>query len=221
VDPHVHLIPGGLFLSKVNLRELRGGRQEFAQRLAAAAASDSSSSSSSGGGDAGLLRWLLGIGWSESDWGGQLPDRNWIDEVGSHAQPPGGGGGQCGPREGGGLLFRLESTGEPRGAGVKFTMMLVYCHQKTGGSTPASWWHPSFCGLACDGVGSTEEASCPTNADDSGGVDQSGGREGGEHRYKVVSVGSGGVRLLHHAFMVTIDAACSFDITAGCYPGMR
>jgi hypothetical protein len=113
VDPHVHLIPGGLFLSKVNLRELRGGRQEFAQRLAAAAASDSSSSSSSGGGDAGLLRWLLGIGWSESDWGGQLPDRNWIDEVGSHAQPPGGGGGAVrAPGRGGALV----SPGVNRGA---------------------------------------------------------------------------------------------------------
>jgi hypothetical protein len=89
VDPHVHLVPGGLLLSSINLRNLQGGRQEFAQRVAAAAAAGGSNgsnggSSGSSGGSSGSDRsaWLIGIGWSESDWGGDLPHRSWIDEVG-------------------------------------------------------------------------------------------------------------------------------------------
>jgi predicted amidohydrolase YtcJ len=88
VDPHVHLIPGGLLLSSINLRDLKGGRQEFAQRVAAAAAaaaaggsSGSSSDSSGGFSVSDRSSWLIGMGWSESDWGGELPNRSWVDEV--------------------------------------------------------------------------------------------------------------------------------------------
>jgi len=82
VDPHVHLIPGGLFLKTVNLRGLQGGRQQLADRLAAAAAAAAAAGDgSSGGSNGGRKAWLIGVGWSESDWGGELPDKTWIDEV--------------------------------------------------------------------------------------------------------------------------------------------
>jgi predicted amidohydrolase YtcJ len=68
VDPHVHLIFGGLSLSQVNLRGA-SSRAEVAARVAAAAAAAADGT------------WLLGGGWSESDWGGQLPDASWLDEV--------------------------------------------------------------------------------------------------------------------------------------------
>ena len=69
---------GGLSLGHVNLRGLTGGRAEMAARLAAAAASSSGGSSS-----AEWVRsdWIIGTGWSESDWGGGWPDRTWLDEV--------------------------------------------------------------------------------------------------------------------------------------------
>jgi hypothetical protein len=76
---------GGLSLGHVNLRGLTGGRAEMAARLAAAAAgsSDGSSGGSSSGSSAEWVRsdWIIGTGWSESDWGGGWPDRTWIDEV--------------------------------------------------------------------------------------------------------------------------------------------
>jgi predicted amidohydrolase YtcJ len=68
VDPHVHLIFGGLSLSQVSLRGA-SSRQEVAARVAAAAAAAADG------------EWLLGGGWSEADWGGGLPDASWVDEV--------------------------------------------------------------------------------------------------------------------------------------------
>lgn len=72
VDPHVHLIFGGLSLSQINLRGA-SSRQEVAARVAAAAAAAADGA------------WLLGGGWSEADWGGGLPDASWLDEAsGAH-----------------------------------------------------------------------------------------------------------------------------------------
>eukprot|EP00882_Tetradesmus_deserticola_P005072 GHRQ01005344.1.p1 GENE.GHRQ01005344.1~~GHRQ01005344.1.p1 ORF type:complete len:554 (+),score=202.48 GHRQ01005344.1:614-2275(+) len=72
VDPHVHLIFGGLSLSQVELRGV-SSRQEVAARIAAAAAAAEDGA------------WLLGGGWSEANWGGEMPDASWIDEAaGSH-----------------------------------------------------------------------------------------------------------------------------------------
>ncbi|WIA21836.1 hypothetical protein OEZ85_004212 [Tetradesmus obliquus] len=68
VDPHVHLIFGGLSLSQINLRGA-SSRQEVAARVAAAAAAAADGA------------WLLGGGWSEADWGGGLPDASWLDEM--------------------------------------------------------------------------------------------------------------------------------------------
>jgi predicted amidohydrolase YtcJ len=68
VDPHVHLIFGGLSLSQVDLRGA-SSRQQVAARVAAAAAAAEDGA------------WLLGGGWSEANWGGQLPDASWLDEV--------------------------------------------------------------------------------------------------------------------------------------------
>jgi hypothetical protein len=78
---------GGLSLGYVNLRGLTGGKAEMAARLAAAAAGSSGSnaasngSNGSGGGQWVRSDWIIGTGWSESDWGGGWPDRTWIDEV--------------------------------------------------------------------------------------------------------------------------------------------
>jgi Amidohydrolase family len=68
IDPHVHLIPGGLTLTSIDLRGVTG-RADFAARIAAAAAA------------AAPGEWLTAFGWSEADWGGGLPDVAWVDEV--------------------------------------------------------------------------------------------------------------------------------------------
>ncbi|KAF8057238.1 LAF3 [Scenedesmus sp. PABB004] len=73
VDAHVHLVPGGLSLSQIDLRGA-ASRREVAERVAAAAAA------------APPGAWLLGTGWSEADWseaegGAVLPDASWIDEA--------------------------------------------------------------------------------------------------------------------------------------------
>jgi predicted amidohydrolase YtcJ len=69
VDAHTHVIPGGLALSRVNLRSVRSP-EEFRRRVAEGAAA------------LGPHAWQLGGLWDESEWGGQLPNRQWLDEVG-------------------------------------------------------------------------------------------------------------------------------------------
>ncbi len=66
IDAHLHLIPGGLSLSRLDLSAITS-REELASAVAAAAA--------------GLAagRWLLGGGWDESRWGGELPSAAWVD----------------------------------------------------------------------------------------------------------------------------------------------
>jgi hypothetical protein len=77
VDSHVHLIPGGLSLSRLDLSSI-ASKQQLVQAVAAAAARLPVGS------------WLLGGGWDESHWGGELPSAAWID-----AGVPKGSGHAC------------------------------------------------------------------------------------------------------------------------------
>eukprot|EP00879_Flechtneria_rotunda_P010028 GHRR01010484.1.p1 GENE.GHRR01010484.1~~GHRR01010484.1.p1 ORF type:complete len:723 (+),score=236.85 GHRR01010484.1:581-2749(+) len=78
VDPHVHLIPGGLLLAGVQLRGSHS-KQEMQRRLAAGAVKLSTTGVASGSELAHA--WLMGGGWSEEDWGTEMPDASWIDEA--------------------------------------------------------------------------------------------------------------------------------------------
>lgn len=67
IDSHLHLIPGGLSLSRLNLAAA-GSRREFVGAVAAAAARLQPG------------QWLLGGGWDESHCcGGEMPTAAWID----------------------------------------------------------------------------------------------------------------------------------------------
>ena len=68
IDTHTHFLDGGLRLSSVDLRDA-DSPEEFARRLAEYAE--------------GLEEgeWILGGDWDHEMWGGELPDRAWIDEV--------------------------------------------------------------------------------------------------------------------------------------------
>ena len=77
IDSHLHLILGGLSLSRLDL-STPASQQELVEAVAAAAARVPRSG------------WLLGGGWDESQWGGQLPSAAWIDGGGL-----GGGGAGC------------------------------------------------------------------------------------------------------------------------------
>ncbi|KAG2430260.1 hypothetical protein HXX76_010358 [Chlamydomonas incerta] len=68
VDAHTHIIPGGLALMRVQLRAVRS-RAQWEARVSAAAAA------------LGPGEWVLGGLWDESEWGGQLPSREWLDQV--------------------------------------------------------------------------------------------------------------------------------------------
>jgi len=68
IDTHTHFIDGGFRLSAVDLRDA-DSPAEFTRRLAAYAE--------------GLEdgEWILGGDWDHEMWGGELPDREWIDAV--------------------------------------------------------------------------------------------------------------------------------------------
>jgi predicted amidohydrolase YtcJ len=68
MDSHIHLIDGGFNLGSVQLRDAKS-KQEFIRRIAEFAA--------------GLEEgeWILGGDWDHTLWGGELPDRQWIDRV--------------------------------------------------------------------------------------------------------------------------------------------
>lgn len=67
IDAHVHLIMGGLALSRVNLATA-GSQEQLAAAVAEAAARLQPG------------QWLIsGSGWDESRWGGELPTAAWID----------------------------------------------------------------------------------------------------------------------------------------------
>jgi len=68
IDTHTHFLDGGFRLASVDLRDA-ATPEEFARRLAE---------------HAGQLppgTWILGGDWDHEMWGGELPDRAWIDEV--------------------------------------------------------------------------------------------------------------------------------------------
>jgi len=72
IDNHTHFLSGGYNLSSVDLRQAKTRQEfiailkEFCQKL-----SDD--------------RWILGGDWDHEAWGGDLPERSWIDSVtGNH-----------------------------------------------------------------------------------------------------------------------------------------
>ncbi|MDO9547435.1 MAG: amidohydrolase [Candidatus Marinimicrobia bacterium] len=67
-DSHLHLLDGGFHLSSVQLRDAKTP-EEFKKRIAEFAQTCEP-------GD-----WILDGDWDHSLWGGELPSRNWIDEV--------------------------------------------------------------------------------------------------------------------------------------------
>jgi predicted amidohydrolase YtcJ len=68
IDSHIHLVDGGLQLTRVQLRDA-ASREEFARRI---------------GDFAKQLKpgeWIMGGEWDHTLWGGELPSRDWIDAV--------------------------------------------------------------------------------------------------------------------------------------------
>ncbi len=68
IDTHVHFVTGGSGLASVQLRDA-SAPDEFTKRLADFAA----------GIEPG--EWILYGNWDHENWGGELPTRDWIDEV--------------------------------------------------------------------------------------------------------------------------------------------
>jgi hypothetical protein len=68
IDAHTHFLEGGFTLASVQLRDAKT-KQEFIQRI-----SDFAKTRPQG-------EWIIGGIWDHENWGGELPDRNWIDEV--------------------------------------------------------------------------------------------------------------------------------------------
>lgn len=67
IDTHVHFIEGGLSLDQVDLRDTKTP-QEFAARIARAAKEKQPG------------EWVRYGSWDHELWGGELPDRKWIDK---------------------------------------------------------------------------------------------------------------------------------------------
>ena len=68
IDTHVHFLEGGCRLSSVQLRDA-GTPEEFTERIAAFAQTVPPGT------------WIVGGDWDHERWGGELPHRDWIDEV--------------------------------------------------------------------------------------------------------------------------------------------
>jgi predicted amidohydrolase YtcJ len=68
IDTHVHFIDGGAALASVQLRDA-ASQEEFTSRIAAFADSVEPG------------EWILGGTWDHKNWGGELPRRDWIDDV--------------------------------------------------------------------------------------------------------------------------------------------
>ncbi len=68
IDNHVHFISGGLQLSRINLNGV-SSKIEFQQRIADF---DKILSEDS---------WMIGGNWDHEMWGGEYPDKSWIDDV--------------------------------------------------------------------------------------------------------------------------------------------
>ncbi|TKY68292.1 putative amidohydrolase YtcJ [Spatholobus suberectus] len=68
IDSHVHFIDGGLQMMQVKLRGVNK-KEEFIRRIKDAAQSTKQGS------------WILGGGWNNDLWAGDLPAASWIDDV--------------------------------------------------------------------------------------------------------------------------------------------
>lgn len=68
IDSHVHLIFGGLQMGRVNLHGIKR-KEDFVMRVKEALKEKLP-------GD-----WLLGGGWNNDIWGGELPAASWIDDI--------------------------------------------------------------------------------------------------------------------------------------------
>ncbi|KAL3732585.1 hypothetical protein ACJRO7_029262 [Eucalyptus globulus] len=68
IDSHVHMIYGGLQMGRVELRDVNR-KEEFVRRIEEAARNSKPGS------------WILGGGWNNDLWGGELPLASWVDEV--------------------------------------------------------------------------------------------------------------------------------------------
>ena len=68
IDSHVHFVAGGFRLSSVKLRDAKTPA-EFISRIKAFAAS------------APKGAWITGGDWDHTNWGGELPRRDWVDSV--------------------------------------------------------------------------------------------------------------------------------------------
>jgi predicted amidohydrolase YtcJ len=68
IDSHIHLVDGGLQLTRVQLRDA-ASREEFARRIG-----DFAKNVKPG-------QWITGGEWDHTLWGGELPGRDWIDPL--------------------------------------------------------------------------------------------------------------------------------------------
>ncbi|MBL7849934.1 MAG: amidohydrolase [Cyclobacteriaceae bacterium] len=68
IDAHTHFVDGGFRLSSVQLRDAKT-KEEFVQRIA-----DYAKTVPAG-------TWIMGGDWDNQNWGGELPERTWIDAV--------------------------------------------------------------------------------------------------------------------------------------------
>jgi predicted amidohydrolase YtcJ len=68
IDTHVHFLAGGAAIASVQLRDARTP-EEFVRRVGAFAAT------------AEPGEWIIGGTWDHTNWGGELPRRDWIDAV--------------------------------------------------------------------------------------------------------------------------------------------
>eukprot|EP00252_Welwitschia_mirabilis_P007515 TRINITY_DN1893_c0_g1_i4.p1 TRINITY_DN1893_c0_g1~~TRINITY_DN1893_c0_g1_i4.p1 ORF type:complete len:194 (-),score=34.34 TRINITY_DN1893_c0_g1_i4:31-612(-) len=71
IDSHVHFISGGLQMGQVDLRKVKS-KQEFIMKIERAASTTERGN------------WILGGGWNDDNWGGELPEASWIDNVSEH-----------------------------------------------------------------------------------------------------------------------------------------
>ncbi|XP_074280592.1 protein LONG AFTER FAR-RED 3 isoform X2 [Silene latifolia] len=71
VDAHLHLLSGGLQMARVKLYGV-STREEFIKKIEVEAKSKKEGA------------WVLGGGWSNNRWGGELPMTTWIDDITPH-----------------------------------------------------------------------------------------------------------------------------------------
>ncbi len=71
IDAHVHFVDGGFDLTDVQLRDAKTPPEFIARVKAFAAAAPPGT-------------WILGGVWDHTNWGGELPRRDWIDSVTPH-----------------------------------------------------------------------------------------------------------------------------------------